>query len=112
MLLGASGAIIAEGWGRDPAGDLTLPPAAAIALVAAFLLIVGIGSWLYFRAIDELELEANKWAGAIGINFYGVLFPCWWALSLAKVTPPPNDWAIYAATLVVTILAFLWRRLR
>jgi Mn2+/Fe2+ NRAMP family transporter len=112
MVLGASGAMIAEIWGRDPAGRLALPPAAAIALVAAFVLIVAVGSWLYFRAIDELELEANKWASTIAINFYAVLFPGWWALSLAKLTPPPDDWIIYAATLVVALLAFLWRRLR
>lgn len=112
LLLGAGGRIIAEVWSRDSGGGLSLPPVAAIALVGAFLVIVGIGSWLYFRAIDELELEANKWAGVIGINFYAVAFPVWWVLAIAKLTPPPDEWTVYGATIAVTLLAFLWRRLR
>lgn len=84
----------------------------AIAGVLTFVIAVAVGSWRYFRTIDELEYEANKSAGLIGLNVYAMLFMCWWPLAKAGVTPPPNGEAIFLITMAAAVAAFCWRRFR
>ena len=85
---------------------------AAIIAVVVFVVAVTIGSWIYLRAIDELELEANKIAGLIGLNVYGILYMPWWSLAKVGVTGAPNDEAIFLITMASAIVTFLWRRFR
>ena len=80
--------------------------------VALFVITVAVGSWLYFRAIDELEYEANKIAGLIGINVYAVLYMSWWPLAKVGVTPPPHGEAIFLITMASAIVAFCCARVR
>ncbi|MGH6615447.1 hypothetical protein [Sphingomonas sp.] len=84
----------------------------AVAAVAAFLITVTWGSWKYFTTVDELEVDANKWAGLIGINFYATLWMCWWALGKVELTRAPDGDAVFLLTMLVTIITFLWRRFR
>ena len=71
--------------------DLAALPAPAIvaavgALVATFLY----GSWRFFTAVDELELQDNLWASAVGLYVYSVLFPTWWVLGHLDVDDNDN----------------------
>ncbi len=91
-----------------------LSPAVAIGAVALFSLIVVVGSWRYLLVMDELELDANKWAGAVGLNFYLLAIPGWFVLSLAGLVerPAPVSWVIYGVTIVIAMATFFWRKFR
>lgn len=94
--------------------NLTTPTMQVMAMVAvaAFLITVTWGSWKYFTTVDELEVDANKWAGLIGVNFYAALWICWWALGKVELTRAPDGDAVFLLTMLVTIITFLWRRFR
>ena len=83
------------------------------------LLLIGIsvasisyGTWRFYRAIDEVELQDNLWSNAAAYGAYALLFPCWWALGQAGMTPPPNHWAIFLAALVAGLAAYAIRKWR
>ena len=84
----------------------------AMALVASFVIAVGLGSWKYFRTVDEMEIDANLWAGLIGINYYAVLYMSWWALAFADVVPPVDGEAVFLTTMGVALVTFLIKRFR
>ena len=84
----------------------------AVVAVIAFIVTVSVGSWKYFTTVDELEVDANKWAGLVGINFYAMLWICWWALGMVELTPAPNGNAVFLLTMAVALITFLWRRFR
>ena len=83
-----------------------------IAGVVGFALSVTIGTVIYFRTIDELEYEANKNAGLVGINVYAMLYMSWWALAAVNVTPAPHGETIFLITMAAAVAAFCWRRFR
>jgi disulfide bond formation protein DsbB len=106
LIGGVVGAVTAAGEGT------TLPQAAAIIGVALFVIAAGLGSYHYFRAVDELELEANKWAGLAGINAYLLLYVGWRFLAWSGVTANANGDVIFGITMLVACAAFLYRRFR
>lgn len=78
------------------------------ALVASFVA----GSWLFFRQVDELEVADNLWASMLGLYVYAVLLPVWWALWTLDMASEPDQWAIYAATLIAAAVVYIYRKLR
>ena len=114
VLGGVVGIRVGLALARDTPIATALSPATAIAAIALFYLVVVIGSWRYFLVMDELELDANKWAGAIGLNFYLLAVPGWFVLSLAGMIeqPPVTGWIIYVLTIVVAMGTFFWRKFR
>ena len=83
-------------------------------LAAAGVVLFGLGavygSWRFFVTVDELELADNLWGSMIGFYVYGILFPCWWALSMLHRAPEPNQWVIYAASLLSGAAAYGYRK--
>jgi hypothetical protein len=114
VLGGVVGVRVGIALARETPITTALSPAMAIAAIALFYLVVVIGSWRYFLVMDELELDANKWAGAIGLNFYLLAVPGWFVLSLAGLIerPPLVGWIIYALTIVIAMATFFWRKFR
>ncbi len=89
-----------------------LPPAFAIGAALVFVIAVVFGSWRYFRTIDEVE-RRNNYVGAIwGLNFYVVLYPVWFFLWKGGLVIEPMHEALFVATLVVTMIAYFWTKLR
>ena len=80
--------------------------AAVLVAVLAFAAL----TWWFVRSVDELEIADNLWASTTGLYAYSIAFPAWWALWKLEVTREPDDWTIYAATLVITGLVYLWRK--
>jgi len=68
------------------------------------------GSWRFFVSIDEVELADNLWGSLIGFYTYAMLFPAWWALWKLQQMSEPNDWAIFATALIVTLAVYAWRK--
>ncbi|WP_395623703.1 hypothetical protein [Sphingomonas daechungensis] len=78
--------------------------------VALFVVAVVYGSWSFFVNADEVEVSDNLWASLIGFYFYAIAFPAWWCLSKIRVVGEPNDWVIYAATIVIATGAYAFRK--
>lgn len=83
-------------------------------LVAVGVLTLGGFTWFtrdYLRRIDELDLLDNLWACLIGFYCYIVALPSWYFLHDIGLVPEPDQYIIYAAILIVTTLAYLFRKL-
>ena len=68
--------------------------------------------WRFKASIDEVELADNLWASTASYYLYGILFPAWWVLGAAGITPEPSGWTIYLVALVGGLLVYGWRKWR
>jgi len=84
----------------------------ALLAVPALVIAVLVGSWKYFTTVDELEVDANKWAGLIAINFYALLWASWWAFAAVGLTGAPDGNVAFLLTMLIATITFLWRRFR
>lgn len=109
-IIGGTSGILAGFNGYNFTG--TQMQVVAVIAVAAFMIVVTVGSWKYFTTVDELEVDANKWAGLIAINFYAMLWMCWTVLGRVELTSAPNGDAVFLLTILVATVTFLWRRFR
>ncbi|WP_265570436.1 hypothetical protein [Sphingomicrobium nitratireducens] len=102
----------ATGVGAGRGGlDLLTSPVFAIAAVLVGVVGLVVTSIWFYRSVDELETADNLWASLYGLYFYIAALPAWWLLEKAGLVPAVNHWAIYAATLVFTVLVYGWRKL-
>lgn len=107
------GFIFGFAMGHAEASDHPLSETARLAAAAALLLSLAAAaflSWRFFATVDEVELADNLWGSLIGFYTYAFLFPTWWALAWLDVAPQPNDWAIFAASLVTATAAYAYRK--
>jgi hypothetical protein len=83
-----------------------------VGAVTVAIMVVGTiyGSWRFFMSVDEVEVTDNLWASLIGFYTYGILFPAWWVLSEIGLVTEPNQWIIYAATLLSGTAACAYRK--
>lgn len=70
------------------------------------------GCWLYWRAMDEVEVRDNLFGAVAGLYAYAIAFPTWWLLWKGGVTAAPNPWAIYLGALGIAGAIYLVRRLQ
>jgi hypothetical protein len=89
----------------DPTG--TMPLAWGIALAVFYFAAVGIGSWYFFRSVDELEIRDNLLAYTIGAHFYLVLYPGWYFLWKGGLVIEPSHEFLFLGTIIVTGAAYL-----
>ncbi|NIJ22737.1 hypothetical protein [Sphingomonas japonica] len=96
---------------RIGSGGAISPGVAVIGVIVMLAGVLG-GSWFYFREIDELDLRDNLIAATVGLYFYALVYPCWYALSRGGIAPKTNPEMIFVATLVVVTLTYFWKRWR
>ncbi|MDQ3078752.1 MAG: hypothetical protein M3R03_01980 [Pseudomonadota bacterium] len=89
-----------------------IPRSLALSLVAVLLISFLYGGWIFYKAIDEVELVDNLWGSTAAYYAYATLFPLWWVLAKIGVAPRPDDWAIYFAALIGGGMAYGWRKWR
>lgn len=78
---------------------------------AAFAILATIyGSWRFFASVDEVEVTDNLWGSLIGFYAYVLLFPTWWVLWKVNLVREPDDWAIFAAALLIALAAYAYRK--
>jgi hypothetical protein len=78
-------------------------------------LTIAVFAWysaVYFRRIDELDLQDNLWASLIGLYVYLVALPAWYFLHDLGQLPPINHWIIYMATVAAATIAYCVRKFR
>lgn len=95
-----------------PRGPGMLPPGWAIAAAGLLIVAIPLGSWLFFRDIDEVELRANLEASAWGVNFYALVYPVWYILWKGGLVIEPIHEILFVATLIVLTAAYLWKKAR
>ncbi|QIK96244.1 hypothetical protein G7076_07095 [Sphingomonas sp. HDW15A] len=64
------------------------------------------------KTIDEVELADNLWGSTVSYYAYAVLFPSWWVLGRADITPEPNHWIIFFVSLAAGMAVYGYRKWR
>jgi FtsH-binding integral membrane protein len=102
------------GWamGASTGPEGTIPAGLAILFVAALALLLGAGTWIYFRKVDELEWANNLFASFWGFNAFILAFPAWLILWKGRLVPEPDMFTIYIGAALVALAAYLWKRYR
>ena len=87
---------------------------ASFAIGAALLWVVGlaISMTIYHRAIDDHEERAWLWAGLVGWYAFIVPAPVWWVLHRADLAPPADTMLLFAFSMVVNAIVWLWLKFR
>lgn len=93
-----------------PANQMT--PAGAIALCAAFTVLVGGGSVWYLVRTDEHDLNANLWSMTWGWIVASLVTLNWAVLHIAGLLVAPEPIAILLASSAVVLAVWLWLRFR
>jgi hypothetical protein len=85
--------------------DMNPTPGVAIGIVVAFVLLVGIGTKLWWQRMDEVErrghLVANSWASAVMVMGY----PIWFVLWRGGLVVEPQHTVLFAATILAGALS-------
>ncbi|MFN4112372.1 MAG: hypothetical protein ACK4GD_00355 [Sphingomonadaceae bacterium] len=101
MMSGVAAAYVADGI--VPAG----------LLIAIWALVIMGFAWFtrdYFRRVDELDLLDNLWASTFGLYVYIVVFGSWYLFHDVGLVPEPDQYLIFAATLIATTAGYLARK--
>jgi hypothetical protein len=102
---------LAMGYG-DGGGARHLPLMRTIGAVSLLIgmIAAAYGSWRFFQQVDELEIADNLWGSLVGFYIYALLFPTWWMLAKLERAPEPNDWIIYAASMIGGVAVYAYRK--
>ncbi|WP_448140466.1 hypothetical protein [Sphingopyxis fribergensis] len=92
--------------------NAALTPGIAITLALLWSIGIAIAVSVYQRTIDDHEKHAYLWAGLAGYYAFVIPAPAWWVLSRADLLPPVNAMALFALTLVVNAVVYLWLKFR
>lgn len=113
---------IVGGWmvADQPAGRDGLEMAFSGSLSAGFavgaslfwVLGLAISMTIYHRAIDDHEERAWLWAGLVGWYAFIVPAPVWWVLHRADLAPPADTMLLFAFSMIVNAIVWLWLKFR
>lgn len=99
--------------GADPFfSNSALSPRIAIALALLWSIGIAIAVVVYQRTVDDHEKHAYLWAGLAGYYAFVIPAPAWWVLSRAGLLPPVNAMALFALTMMVNAIVYLWLKFR
>ena len=88
--------------------NASLPPNFAIG--ASIIWVVGmiVSLTLYHRSVDDHEERAYLWAGTAAWYTITLAAPTWWVLHRASLAPAPDLMLVFAVSLVVNLLVWIW----
>ena len=90
------------------------PLSASFAIGAAILWVAGMAicSILYHRSVDDHEGQAWLRAGLAGWYAFAFATPAWWLLHRADLLPPVDAMLLFAGSLIVNTIVYLWFKFR
>ncbi len=89
-----------------------IPAAWAIASAAIFIAAISIGSWFYYRQMDEVARYTNLWAAAVTVNLYLIAYPIWYVLWRGELVREPSHEVIFLFVYVAYVAALGWKKWR
>lgn len=98
-----------EGLSR---GAIVLHPVVAIILAIGFFIGQVVVPAYLFRTIDEVKVKRNLWSMAAGWFVVIGGYPVWAMLAAGGLVAQPNALILFAATYVVTMIAYAIQWLR
>jgi hypothetical protein len=113
ILIGLAGAIgVSLHLMRHGSGPGSIPPLGAIAAAIAFTLVVAVGGWWGFRAVDEVEQRYSLIAASVGFFAQLAAVMAWTVLWIGGLLGVPNAFAIMLVSAAAGIAAYVALRLR
>jgi hypothetical protein len=85
-------------------------PVIAAALIASWLIIGPLVTWLWWRQIDEHEAGAYREGGLVAAHAYLFVSPAWWMATRAGWLPPQDPMLVVLAVCLVWCLVWFVRR--
>lgn len=89
-----------------------IPPIGLALGAAVYFLSMTVGTWIFAKSTDEVEMADNLWGSAAGFYAYTLLFPCWWLLARANYVSAPQDWTIFVSVSLTGLFVYAWRKWR
>lgn len=85
-------------------------PVIAAAIIATWLIVGPLVTWLWWRQIDEHEAGAYREGGLIAAHAYLFVAPAWWMATRAGWLPPQDPMLVLLAVCLVWSLVWFVRR--
>ena len=112
LLGGLALAIVLGSAGRAFTGaGGTIAPAVAVLVAGGLVLLMSVGTWVYFRSVDDIEWANNHAACFWGFNAFMIAYPTWHVIWKGGLVPRPDATAIYLGAATIALAAYLWKRL-
>ncbi|MGB7653881.1 MAG: hypothetical protein WBL74_00225 [Novosphingobium sp.] len=116
---GALSLLLARPLGFDSASGMIdalfsnapMPPLLAALLLALLACTTAI-TIAYYRLIDEHEVAAQQYASNVSFNAYALIMVAWWLAAKGGFAAPLDAGAVFAITMAVWMVVWLWRRYR
>lgn len=84
----------------------------AVGVTLLYAICLPLGSWLFLRQTDEVDLRDNLIGCTAGIYFYTMLYPGWYFLWKGGLVPEPDHQLLFIGTMGVVAAVYFWKRLR
>lgn len=88
-----------------------MPPLLAALLLALLACTTAI-TIAHYRLIDEHEVAAQQYASNVSFNAYALIMVAWWLAAKGGFAAPLDAGAVFAITMAVWMVVWLWRRYR
>lgn len=95
-----------HGAGGAPIGWLIWP------VLAGALFFFVRYSIVYFRRVDEVDLQDNLWSSLVALYGVIVALPLWSVLHEIGQAPRPDAWVLWHLALALALATYSWRKLR
>ena len=86
-------------------GPIPLGP--ALFVVGAYVLLLPLLAYHWFRNADEFERAASGKGAVAAIYAYGFIAPTWWILTRAGLLPPQDPMIVYL--IVISVWGVVWQ---
>ena len=97
---------------RHGSGPGSIPPLGAIAVAIGFTLVIAVGGWWGFRAVDEVEQRYSMIAAMVGFFTQLAAVMAWTVLWIGGVMTAPSAFAILLASAQASVIAYAALRIR
>ncbi len=78
--------------------------------IAIWLIVVPIGTWLWWRSIDEHEGDAYREGAMVAGHAYLFIAPAWWMATRAGWLPPQDPMIVFLAVCAIWSAVWLSKR--
>lgn len=85
-------------------------PLVAASVIALWLIVAPLLTWLWWRQIDEHEASAYRDGGLVAVHAYLFVAPAWWMGTRAGWLPQQEPMAVVIAVSLVWGLVWFFRR--